>query len=67
METSSSIEPAVIEVVGSGMFAATSPVKDELNAWIKQTYMRRYVILGPYARSKALREKPAKTVYEFIS
>jgi hypothetical protein len=54
METSSSIEPAFVELVGSGVFAVTSPVKDELNAWIKQTYARRYAILGTYARCEAL-------------
>jgi hypothetical protein len=35
METNSSIEPAFIELVGSGVFAATISVKNELNAWFK--------------------------------
>jgi len=54
MKASSSIEPAFIELVGSGVFAATIPVKDKLNAWIKQMYTRGYLILGPYAGCKAL-------------
>jgi hypothetical protein len=67
MITNSSIEPAFIELVGGRVFPATRSVEDELDAWIKKTQTRRYAILGRYARSEALCEKPAKITGDFFS
>jgi hypothetical protein len=37
MEANSSIEPALIELVGGRVVSATSSVEDERDAWTKQT------------------------------
>jgi hypothetical protein len=37
METSSSIKPLFIKLVGDRVVIATSPMEDKLDAWIEQT------------------------------